>query len=289
MSDSYQRLHRAVTSPGTGVAALLRELSVTGIDINSTDQSGFSCLMVAVKNGKTERALVLIDHGASLTQANTAGWTAFHFAASCGDLSAMTAMAAQAGCEDIDMFMDDLLGRLTRGGKLPKDLATGVCRSWLEKAEACADADALRRYIGVSGESDQRISNAAAPAQGTNTAQPPEMLCNGSTQREPSPSGAIRRPVPFLVVVGLIGLAFAAGIAVSSTATAPSDAPLPRRGLSLLPLQRRNEPPNATTKAAGSRGTTRWPRWLREMAMRVRSAMRRRMHSSTGSGKELKP
>ena len=66
MSGSYQRLHRAVVSPSAGTAALLRELSVAGTDVNSTDQSGFSCLMVAVKNGKTERALLLIEHGASL-------------------------------------------------------------------------------------------------------------------------------------------------------------------------------------------------------------------------------
>ena len=289
MSESYQRLHRAVVSPSAGTAALLRELSAAGTDVNSIDQSGFSCLMVAVKNGKTERALVLVDHGASLTQVNAAGWTAFHFAASCDDLSVLKSMARSAGCEDLDMFMDDLLGRLTRGGKLPKDVATGACRSWLEKAEACADADALRRYIGASGGSDQSISNAALPAQPTSTASLQEKLRGGGSRHELGASRATRRGVPFLVMAGVVGLAFVVGVTVATRVATPADAPLPP-GLSLLSRARRDDHPTVAPQAATPRVATHLPRWLREMARWLRkTAVRVRSVAGRRRTKDRKP
>ena len=96
----YGTLHRAITAPGDGTADLSRLLS-QGSPINSKDQAGFTNLMAAIKAGKTERALHLVSNGAEIHCVNASGWSAFHLAASIGDMRVVKSLVQNAFDESI--------------------------------------------------------------------------------------------------------------------------------------------------------------------------------------------
>jgi ankyrin repeat protein len=69
------KLHRAVIGPGSGtdkLRQLLRTASPAAID--SSDPAGYTILMAAIKGGKSDRAVMLIDSGADITPVNASGW-----------------------------------------------------------------------------------------------------------------------------------------------------------------------------------------------------------------------
>ena len=69
------KLHREVIGPGSGtdkLRQLLRTASPAAID--SCDPAGYTILMAAIKGGKRDRAVMLIDNGADITPVNASGW-----------------------------------------------------------------------------------------------------------------------------------------------------------------------------------------------------------------------
>ena len=69
------KLHREVIGPGSGtdkLRQLLRTASPAAID--SCDPAGYTILMAAIKGGKSDRAVLLIDNGADITPVNASGW-----------------------------------------------------------------------------------------------------------------------------------------------------------------------------------------------------------------------
>ena len=69
------KLHREVIGPGSGtdkLRQLLRTASPAAID--SCDPAGYTILMAAIKGGKSDRAVMLIDNGADITPVNASGW-----------------------------------------------------------------------------------------------------------------------------------------------------------------------------------------------------------------------
>ena len=69
------KLHREVIGPGSGtdkLRQLLRTASPAAID--SCDPAGYTILMAAIKGGKRDRAVMLIDNGANITPVNASGW-----------------------------------------------------------------------------------------------------------------------------------------------------------------------------------------------------------------------
>ena len=69
------KLHREVVGPGSGtdkLRQLLRTASPAAID--SCDPAGYTILMAAIKGGKSDRAVMLIDNGADIMPVNASGW-----------------------------------------------------------------------------------------------------------------------------------------------------------------------------------------------------------------------
>lgn len=150
--SEHSNLHRAIVSTGTGTAELARLLR-QGADPNATDPSGYTGLMTALKYNKTARALVLIEHGADPGRINSAGWSAFHWAASVGDEKVLLACAETLGREGADVLANELESP-TRSGKTPKDLATAgsPAKEWLERMD---DEHELQRFV-VEVSSDEQ-------------------------------------------------------------------------------------------------------------------------------------
>jgi len=135
----YKLLHRAIFSPTDGTEDL-RELIDSGIDIDCTDDAGYTSLMVAINSGKGERATVLIRAGADVTKVNVSGFSAFHWAAAKADVRALKQLA-QAGAASIDGLRAALAAK-TDTGKTPKDLAADPrARVWLERLELASYAE----------------------------------------------------------------------------------------------------------------------------------------------------
>ena len=69
------KLHREVIGPGSGTDKLRQLLrTASPAAINSCDPAGYTILMAAIKGGKSDRAVLLIDNGADITPVNASGW-----------------------------------------------------------------------------------------------------------------------------------------------------------------------------------------------------------------------
>ena len=93
----FQRLHQAVSSPTAGtheLQELLRSGAVSTVD--ASDPAGYTCLMLAIKSGKGDRALLLLQAGADCTLVNASGWSSFHWAASTNDVRVLTSLVQRA-------------------------------------------------------------------------------------------------------------------------------------------------------------------------------------------------
>lgn len=76
--DGWGRLHDAVDRGNLG---LVRQLILTGHDVNAGDDQGWTPLMMAAYRGKPEIAKILIEYGANLDAQNLEGWNALMVAA----------------------------------------------------------------------------------------------------------------------------------------------------------------------------------------------------------------
>ena len=71
-------------------------LAKHNVDINSRDQAGYTTLMTMVKHKRRDSALVLLKNGAGVLLVNSQSWSAFHLAASTGDVEVLQALVAAA-------------------------------------------------------------------------------------------------------------------------------------------------------------------------------------------------
>ena len=147
------RLHRAVIGPGSGtdkLRQLLRTASSTAID--SSDPAGYTILMAAIKGGKSDRAVMLIDSGADITPLNASGWSAFHWAASINDAPVLNRLAHRA-CDLPDGLatLRHALASATASDKRPSELCSQMeVGVWLERLAVASDAE-LELQFGRGG------------------------------------------------------------------------------------------------------------------------------------------
>ena len=71
-------------------------LAKHNVDIDSRDQAGYTTLMTMIKHKRRDSALVLLKNGAGVLLVNSQGWSAFHLAASTGDIEVLQALVAAA-------------------------------------------------------------------------------------------------------------------------------------------------------------------------------------------------
>ena len=92
--DHIQLSNAAFAPSSSGV--LHRLLSKHNIDIDSRDQSGYTTLMTCIKHKRRDSALLLLKNGAAVLLVNSQDWSAFHLAASTGDVEVLKALVAAA-------------------------------------------------------------------------------------------------------------------------------------------------------------------------------------------------
>ena len=97
LSD-HIRLTDAAFSPSSSGALLdlLSHREQNEIDIDSPDQGGYTTLMTCIKHRRRDSALLLMRNGADVLAVNGQSWSAFHFAASTGDLKVLQGLVAAA-------------------------------------------------------------------------------------------------------------------------------------------------------------------------------------------------
>ena len=97
LSDHIMLSDAAFTPSSSGVLhGLLSNREQNDIDINSPDQGGYTTLMTCIKHKRRDSALLLLKNGADALVVNGQGWSAFHLAASTGDLKVLQALVAAA-------------------------------------------------------------------------------------------------------------------------------------------------------------------------------------------------
>ena len=97
ISDNV-RLSEAAFSPG-GTAALhtvLYDLERDDLDINASDDAGYTTLMTCIKHKRHDSALLLLKRNADVLPVNQAGWNSAHLAASLGERTVLEALVAAA-------------------------------------------------------------------------------------------------------------------------------------------------------------------------------------------------
>ena len=92
LPDHIQLSNAAFASSGD----LHKLLAKHNIDIDSRDQAGYTTLMTMITHKRRDSALVLLKHGAGVLLVNSQGWSAFHLAASTGDIEVLQALVAAA-------------------------------------------------------------------------------------------------------------------------------------------------------------------------------------------------
>ena len=97
LSD-HIKLTDAAFSPSSSGALhdLLSHREQNEIDIDSPDQGGYTTLMTCIKHRRRDSALLLMRNGADVLAVNGQCWSAFHFAASTGDLKVLQGLVAAA-------------------------------------------------------------------------------------------------------------------------------------------------------------------------------------------------
>ena len=92
LPDHIQLSNAAFASSGN----LHKLLAKNNIDIDSRDPAGYTTLMTMITHKRRDSALVLLKHGAGVLLVNSQGWSAFHLAASTGDIEVLQALVAAA-------------------------------------------------------------------------------------------------------------------------------------------------------------------------------------------------
>lgn len=73
----YEELSRCITIGNIQKITLM--IAIQGVDINATDEFGYTLLMKAVRFGKLEIVKLLLKHGAKVNAVNQAGLTALEY------------------------------------------------------------------------------------------------------------------------------------------------------------------------------------------------------------------
>jgi hypothetical protein len=94
LPDHIQLSNAAFAPSGSG--DLHNLLAKHNVDIDSCDQAGYTTLMSMIKHKRRDSALVLLKNGAGVLFVNSQGWSAFHLAASTGDIEVLQALVAAA-------------------------------------------------------------------------------------------------------------------------------------------------------------------------------------------------
>ena len=97
LSDHIQLTDAAFSPSSSGALHhLLSHREQSDIDIDSPDQGGYTTLMTCIKHKRRDSALLLMRNGADVLIVNSQCWSAFHFAASTGDLKVLQGLVAAA-------------------------------------------------------------------------------------------------------------------------------------------------------------------------------------------------
>ena len=97
LSDHIQLTDAAFSPSSSGALHhLLSHREQSDIDIDSPDQGGYTTLMTCIKHKRRDSALLLMRNGADVLVVNGQCWSAFHFAASTGDLKVLQGLVAAA-------------------------------------------------------------------------------------------------------------------------------------------------------------------------------------------------
>ena len=99
-----------------GNAAAIPELLKQGADINGSDVLGFTALMHAAENGRTEAVQVLLGHGADVNAVDNLGSTAVTVAAEAGHLD-IVRLLLEHGADVDAMVMNDKLVAAAKAGQ----------------------------------------------------------------------------------------------------------------------------------------------------------------------------
>ena len=91
LPDHIQLSNAAFAPSGSG--DLHNLLAKHNVDIDSCDQAGYTTLMSMIKHKRRDSALVLLKNGAGVLFVNSQGWSAFHLAASTGDIEVLHSAA----------------------------------------------------------------------------------------------------------------------------------------------------------------------------------------------------
>jgi uncharacterized protein len=74
----YEELSRCITIGN--IQKIILMITIQGVDINATDDSGYTLLMKAVRFGRLEIVKLLLKYGAKVNAINQAGYTALKYA-----------------------------------------------------------------------------------------------------------------------------------------------------------------------------------------------------------------
>ena len=100
-------------------ADLHKLLAKHNIDIDSRDPAGYTTLMTMITHKRRDSALVLLKHGAGVLLVNSQGWSAFHLAASTGDIEVLQALVAAARRASDTALAEALVSELVDSPGLP--------------------------------------------------------------------------------------------------------------------------------------------------------------------------
>ena len=123
LPDHIQLSNAAFASSGD----LHKLLAKHNIDIDSRDPAGYTTLMTMITHKRRDCALVLLKHGAGVLLVNSQGWSAFHLAASTGDIEVLQALVAAARRASDTALAEALVSELVDRGTAPACPPCGRC------------------------------------------------------------------------------------------------------------------------------------------------------------------
>jgi len=113
--DNNEKSAMLLAESYLGNAAAIPELLKQGADINGSDVLGFTALMHAAENGRTEAVQVLLDHGADVNAADNMGCTTVTVAAEAGHLDIVRLLLEHGADVDALVLNDKFLAAAAAG------------------------------------------------------------------------------------------------------------------------------------------------------------------------------
>ena len=113
--DNNEKSAELLAESWRGNAAVLPELIKQSADINGADLLGFTALMHAAENGRTEAVQVLLEHGADVNVADNMGCTAVTVAAEAGHLDIVRLLLEHDADVDALVLNDKFLAAVAAG------------------------------------------------------------------------------------------------------------------------------------------------------------------------------